>query len=100
MRDAGSSYPVGPLCLDGCLRSFRQRGLSHIRRHGMPDVFLTFLTIALGVLNVFQFIQYFVDRKVRDANKKHMLAMKYNLQSLREACVETVASQEVFKNEA
>jgi hypothetical protein len=58
------------------------------------------LSILFGALNVWQLIQYLVDRKVRDATKKHIRAMKGSVQALRQMCVESIATEEVIKAEA
>ncbi len=45
-------------------------------------------SIVCGPIAVWQLIQYFVDRKIRDANKKHLWATKLTLQSIRQMCAE------------
>jgi hypothetical protein len=49
--------------------------------------------------DVWQFFQYWVDRKARDANKKHAFAMKRSLQALRQMCAEAIDNGEVIKTE-
>src|SRR5262245_21451453 len=56
-------------------------------------------TFAFGVISVWQFIQYLKDRAARDANKKHLLAMKHSLQSLRQMCSEAIQVEEVIKTD-
>src|SRR5689334_9681223 len=68
--------------------------------NAMPDWLAWTFTIGFGALNVYQLFQYLIDRKVRDANKKHILAMKHSLQSLRDMCAEAIDKQEVIKSEA
>jgi hypothetical protein len=58
------------------------------------------LTIVFGVLNVWQLFLYFVDRKARDANKRHLRATKVSLQAVRAMCTEAIERGEVIKSEA
>src|SRR5438105_12055644 len=57
-------------------------------------------TFLFGGISVWQLFQNLVDRKVRDANKKHILAMKNSLQAVRQMCAEAIETQEVIKTEA
>src|SRR5260370_34487462 len=56
-------------------------------------------TVLFGLLNVWQLIQYLIDRKVKDATKKHMRALRSALDEQLRMCANTLAGNEVIKSE-